>query len=154
MIRLIPLATMTAMVSTVSSTRRMPIGTRQIYVVSGGTVRGERINGTVLAGGGDDLLVDSNGTGHVDARVTWRLDDEAIIYVTYLGRVLMTHPVADAFKSGGETQYGDTYFVTQLRFEAGDARYAWLNDTVAIAEGRIAEGRSIQYQIYQCDNRP
>jgi len=151
MIKLKPLAKMTAYVESVTSTGRMAMGTRQLYVVKDGTVEGERINGVILAGGGDNLLVDPEGRGHVDARVTWKTNDGAIIYVQYYGRVIMNDRVGAAFKTGAGTAFGDTHFVTQPRFETGDPRYAWLNNVVAVAEGRVAEGRAIQYNIYSCD---
>lgn len=149
--KLTPLATMTAYVDSVTTTGRMDTGVRQLYVVRDGTVSGERINGTILAGGGDNMLVDPGGLGHVDARVTWKTDDGAIIYVQYYGRVVMNEKTGEAFKTGGEIAFGDAHFVTQPRFECGDPRYAWLNSVVAIAEGRVAAGRAIQYQIYQCE---
>lgn len=151
MIKLTPLASMTAQMDTISSTRRMPLGIRQNYIVSGGTVTG-RLNGRVLAGGGDYLLVDAGGLGHIDARLTLELEDGAFVYVQYLGRVVMTDQVAEAFKTGGETQFGDTYFVTQIRFEAGHERYQWLNSVVAVGEGRVAPGRCIQYNWSLCES--
>lgn len=149
--KLIPLCTMTANVESVTTTGAMPIGTRQLYVVKDGTVSGERINGTILAGGGDNLLVDPAGVGHVDARVTWKTEDGAIIYVQYFGRVMMNASVNAAFKSGEGVDFGVCHFVTQPRFECGDPRYSWLNEVVAVAEGRVAEGRAIQYRIYACE---
>lgn len=154
MIKMTPLATMTALVESVTTTGRMPLGVRQLYVVSGGEITGDRIKGKILAGGGDNLLVDPSGMGHVDARVTWQTDDGAIIYMQYYGRVVLTGPVGEAFKSGGDTKFGDTHFVTQPRFETGHPDYAWLNGVVCIAEGRVAAGRAIQYKIYVCDIAP
>ena len=151
MIRLTPLARMTAYVDSIATTGRMAVGVRQLYVVRDGTVEGERINGRVLPGGGDNLLVDPEGMGHVDARVTWQTHDGAIIYVQYYGRVVMNEAMGDAFKTGGDTALGAAHFVTQPRFETGDPRYSWLNATVAIGEGRVAAGRAIQYNIYACD---
>jgi len=150
-IKLIPLTKMTANVENISSTRRMPLGIRQNYIVSGGTLEGA-LSGRVLPGGGDFLLVDPGGLGHVDARVTWELSDGTIVYVQYLGRIVMSEKVAEAFKTGGETAAGDTYFVIQVRFEVGDGPYGWLNSIVAIGEGRVAPGRSIQYTIYRCEH--
>ncbi|KFG90917.1 hypothetical protein BV98_001284 [Sphingobium herbicidovorans NBRC 16415] len=149
--KLTPLCTMTAYVDNVTTTGRMAIGNRQLYVVRDGVVEGERIKGKVQAGGGDNLLVDPSGMGHVDARVVWETDDGVIIYVQYFGRVMMNEKVGAAFKAGAGTEFGDCHFVTQPRFECGDPRYAWLNETVAIAEGRVAEGRAIQYKMYACD---
>ena len=151
MIKLTPITKMTANVESISTTRLMPLGVRQNYIVSGGTLEGE-LSGRVLPGGGDFLLVDPSGIGHVDARLTWELSDGTIVYVQYLGRVVMSDQVGDAFKSGRETALGDTYFITQLRFEVGDGPYKWLNSTVAIGEGRVAAGRAIQYVIYRCDH--
>lgn len=150
MIQLEKIAIMTASVESISSTRAMPIGTRQNYMVSGGTIEGDRLKGRLVPGGGDYLLVDPSGVGHVDARLTWEMENGAFVYVQYLGRVIMTEKVGDAFRTGGETAFGDTYFVTQIRFEAGHADYAWLNGIVALGEGRVAAGRCIQYNIYAC----
>jgi hypothetical protein len=33
--------------------------------------------------------------------------------------------------------YDDAYFMTQPRFETGDARYRWLNRVAAVGEGRL-----------------
>lgn len=151
MIELTHLVTMTAAVESISTTRTMPRGVRQIYIVSGGKLEG-RLSGKVLPGGGDFLLVDPSGIGHVDARLTWQLDDGTNVYVEYLGRVHMAPAVAEAFKSGGEINFGDTYFITQLRFEVGNGPHAWLNGVTAIGEGRVAPGRCIQYQIYECQH--
>lgn len=154
MIKLKPLATMTAFVDSVTTTGRMSLGVRQLYVVKNGTVAGDRINGIVLPGGGDNMLVDAGGTGHVDARVTWRTDDGAIIYVQYYGRVIMNERAGEAFKSGEDTNFGETHFVTQPRFETGHPDYAWLNSVVAVGQGRVAAGRAIQYRIYACESLP
>ena len=55
-----------------------------------------------------------------------------------------------AMAEGVETEFGDTYFVTQPRFETGDARYSWLNYTLAVAEGRFIPG-GVEYQVYSCE---
>jgi feruloyl esterase len=49
---------------------------------------------------------------------------------------------------GGATEYGETYFFTQPRFETGDPRYAWLNRVVAVAQGKVAPQR-VDYRVYQ-----
>ena len=151
MLKLKKIATMTAYVESVTTTGRMDMGVRQLYVVRGGKVSGERINGEVLAGGGDNLLVDPGGLGHVDARVTWKTDDGAVIYMQYFGRVELNDETAAAFQSGKGLPFGKVHFVTQPRFECGHPRYEWLNHTVAIAEGRVAENSAIEYNIYACE---
>jgi len=56
--------------------------------------------------------------------------------------------VLAALGSGGETAFGDTYFMTQPRFETGDERYDWLNRVVAVAEGRVLPN-AVEYRVYQ-----
>jgi feruloyl esterase len=48
----------------------------------------------------------------------------------------------------GATEYGETYFFTQPRFETGDPRYAWLNSVVAVAQGKVGPQR-VDYRLYQ-----
>jgi len=54
-----------------------PQGTRTIFNVTGGTFEGSRLRGTVLPNGGDWLLVDSEGVGRLDVRLTLATDDGA-----------------------------------------------------------------------------
>ena len=44
---------------------------------------------------------------------------------------------------GGSTtaEFGDQYFFTNPRCETGDERYAWLNQTFLVGQGRISRGR-------------
>ena len=66
-------------------------------------------------------------------------DDGAIIYVTYGGR---------AEWSGGP---GSNPIYIAPRFETGDERYAWLNDVVAVAEGRLLSG-GVEYRVFEACN--
>ena len=74
--------------------------------------------------------------------------DGALVYVQYYGVLVMNEKVVQAIQSGGETQFGDTHFVTQPRFETGDRRYAWLGSVVAVAEGRTLPG-AVEYVVYE-----
>jgi hypothetical protein len=64
----------------------------------------------------------------------------------YNGVLLLNDKVLQAMASAGETQFGDTYFVTQPRFETGDERYAWLNSVMAVAEGRTLPN-AVEYRV-------
>ena len=39
-------------------------------------------------------------------------------------------------------------FRTQARFESGDPRYAWLNRTIAVGEGRVHPD-CVEYTLYE-----
>jgi hypothetical protein len=123
-------------------------GDRQIYDITGGTFEGSRLKGKVLASGGDWLLIDSKGVARLDVRATLETHDGARIYVQYYGVLVMNEKIVQALESGGETQFGDTYFVTQPRFETSDERYAWVNSAMAVAEGRTLPN-AVEYTVYE-----
>ena len=123
-------------------------GDRQIYDVTGGTFEGSRLKGKVLGSGGDWLLIDGKGVARLDVRATLETDDGALIYVQYYGVLVMNEKVVQALESGAETQFGDTYFVTQPRFETSDERYSWLNSVMAVAEGRTIPN-AVEYRVYE-----
>ncbi len=133
-----------------NSVGRGPLGTRSIAEVTGGSFEGDRLKGTILTPGADWVLFDDAGMGHVDVRLTLKTDDGVHIYMNYVGVLDFNEETRRAMTRGGETEFGDTYFVTQPRFETGDERYAWLNYTVAVAEGRMIPG-GVEYQVYACE---
>jgi hypothetical protein len=128
-----------------------PFGTRSIFDVTGGTAEGPRLRGKLLPSGGDWLLVDADGTGRLDVRGTLETDDGARIYIQYFGVLVLNEKVQAALARGEETDFGDTYFMTQPRFETGDPRYQWVNRIVAVAEGRVLPG-AVEYKVYQLVN--
>ena len=125
-----------------------PFGNRLVFEVTGGRVEGGRINGNLLTGGGDWLLVGTDGWGRLDVRGQLLTDDGAAIYISYFGVLEMNDKVQQAVGGGSGTDYGDQYFRTNPRFETGDPRYAWLNQTVFVAEGRVRPGQ-VEYKVYR-----
>ena len=112
-----------------------PQGTRVIVRVTGGTVTGPRINGTVEDLGADWLTMRADGTAQLDVRIVINTDDGASISVTYKG---IMSPDAD----------GKPRIITSPLFETGDERYAWLTQIQAIAIG--APGQNVvDYDIYR-----
>jgi hypothetical protein len=128
-----------------------PYGARSFGEVSGGEFEGPRLKGRLLPGGGDWILVDGNGVGHIDVRAIFETDDGARIYAQYHGTLEMNERVMTALATGGDTEFGDAYFMVAPRFETGDERYAWLNDKVCVGEGRIREG-GVAYRAYCVEN--
>ncbi|HEA66809.1 hypothetical protein LCGC14_1551710 [marine sediment metagenome] len=128
-----------------------PYGARTIFDATGGTFEGQRLSGKVLPSGGDWILFDADGVGHLDVRITLETQDGAYIYVQYYGVAVMNEKVNAALEQGEWTEYGDTYFMTQPRFETGDSRYKWLNAVMAVAEGRIKPG-AVEYRVLELVN--
>jgi hypothetical protein len=125
-----------------------PFGVRRFIEVSGGTVEGKRVKGRALTGGGDWLLIGTDGFARLDVRAQFLTEDGASIYMYYPGLLELNQKVGEALASGGSTDYGDQYFRTTPRFEAGDPRYAWLNQSLFVAEGRIGSGM-VEYKVYR-----
>jgi hypothetical protein len=77
----------------------------------------------------------------------------AAIHVSYKGLIELT-PAVQALLGGGNqpTDYGDQYFFTGLRMETGDERYAWVNRTVFVGQGRALPGPSVEYKVFRLAN--
>lgn len=130
-----------------------PFGQRVIATVTGGTVEGDRIKGTMVGAGADWLLVGPDGFGRLDVRATFKTHDGALIYVQYHGVVEVTEDMGAIL--GGATNsvnYGDQYFFTNPRLETGDERYQWVNRTQFLGEGRLAAGPTVHYRVYRVEN--
>ena len=127
----------------------VPLGQRMVAEVSGGSFEGERLEGTILTPGADWVIVGADGIGHIDVRLTLKTGDNALIFMQYIGKLLFNDKVSGAIGRGEGTDFGDTYFMTQPRFETGSADYAWLNSVVAVAEGRLIEN-GVEYNVFEC----
>ena len=129
----------------------LPTGTRRIFAVTGGTFEGERLRGTVLPPGGEWLLDAGEGFGQVDVRLMLRTEDEVPIYMRYSGIMDFNEVVGGKLAAGKSTEYGDNRFLTHVRFECADERYAWLSTTVAVGEGRMHPD-CVEYAVYELVN--
>lgn len=126
-----------------------PFGVRIVFPVLGGKVRGPRINGDVLASGGDWLLIGPDGFGRLDVRAQFLTDDGATVYGSYDG-VLELNEAAIAASSapGAESSFDDQYFRTSPRFETSAPQYAWLQQSTFVARGRIASD-GVEYEVFR-----
>ena len=69
------------------------------FVITRGRVQGDRIAGDLLPGGGDWVVLGSDGVAQLDVQATLRTDDGAYVHITVTGRVLMS-PEATAIHRG------------------------------------------------------
>jgi hypothetical protein len=98
-----------------------PQGALTIVPVIGGSFEGDRLRGKVLAGGGDWIMADANGTFSLDLRITLETDDGALIHMTF----------------GGLRNDANHYLRTTPRFETAAPQYAFLNRLLAVGMGEI-----------------
>jgi hypothetical protein len=126
-----------------------PFGNRRIREVLGGTVSGERIAGVVGTGGADWILTGEDGYGRLDVRLTINTDDGAHLYVQYFGVIEYNEAARAANAGTRSSDYSEHYFRTAPRIETGDQRYAWVNRTMFVGEGRLHPGPVVEYRVYR-----
>jgi hypothetical protein len=122
-------------------------GNRLIARVTGGRVEGPRVKGVVLPGGGDWALIDDRNTLRLDARITLKTDDGALIFASYRGVITPIDPATVAKAIAGTLEPGELYYRTAPIFETGDERYAWLNTVVAVAVGNLSAA-GVSYDVF------
>src|SRR5689334_8319888 len=95
----------------------VPHGISNIVPVTGGDFEGPGLRGKVLPGGGDWLLLRSDGVMEFDLRITLETDDQALIDMRFQG---LRHGPADTIAALGRGEVVDPasyYFRTLPRFE-------------------------------------
>ena len=110
-------------------------GRRRIIPIIGGTVRGTRINGTILDIGADWQTVFVDGTAHLDTRYALRTDDGAVIEIINVGYRHGPPDVMAAVARGDDVSPDEYYMRTHARLETGDARYTWVNTMLFVGTG-------------------
>lgn len=146
--QLVELFTIRAQLGDTSLIGAGPSGVRAIAEVVSGSFEGERLRGEVLTPGADWVVI-GDGVGELDVRLNLKTDDGVGIYMHYTGVMEQNEASMAALAGGPETQFGDSHFVSQPRFECGDEKYAWLNRVVAVAEGRVLPS-AVEYKVYEC----
>ncbi|MDG1827107.1 MAG: DUF3237 domain-containing protein [Henriciella sp.] len=145
--RLVPLLTFRNTLSAVQTIGDTPFGQRITYIVGEGRFEGQALNGRILPGGGDWLVKGRDNLARLDVRKTFQTDDEALIHVSYTGLYKFDADVTQRLASGEDCAFGDTLFLTHVQFETGDKRYAWLNETLGVGQGRETQS-GVAYEVY------
>lgn len=110
-------------------------GQRRIIPIVGGTVRGPRLQGTIMNVGADWQTVFQDGLAELDTRYALRTHDDAVIEIRNFGYRHGPPEVIAAVARGEEVDPQAYYMRTQARLETGDARYAWVNKTLFLGTG-------------------
>ena len=120
---------------------------RQNYIIKSGQVRGPRLRGEFLPGGGDWLTVDQDGVAGLDVRATIRTDDGELIYVTNAGRGHTSAEARARLEAGALLKWNEVFARSSPLFETGAANYRWLNRVVTIAINEFSRNH-VNYRIY------
>ena len=125
-----------------------PVGTRITFITTGGVIDGPQLRGELLPGGGDWLLVGSDGVGRADIRATIRTHDGALIHHESRGIIKVPADALQRLAAGELLPFDETYVRTTPKFETADERYAWLSEVVAVGYNVLSPNH-IDYRIYR-----
>lgn len=110
-------------------------GLRRVVPITGGTIQGPRLNGTILSAGADYQIIGPDGFTRLEARYVARLTDGTLVYVDNVG-VRFGPPEAMARITRGEpVDPAEIYFRSAPRFETAASAYRWLTRPLFIASG-------------------
>jgi hypothetical protein len=124
--------TITARIGGVTSAGDIGHGVRRIIPVTGGEVRGERVNGKVCAFGADFQIIRPNELIELEAKYAFETDDGAVVYVENKGLRFGPIELLQQLKRGEPVDPRLIYFRTVPRFETGSEKYRWLMENLFI----------------------
>jgi hypothetical protein len=110
-----------------------PLGLRRFIPITGGTVSGPLLSGTVLDGSGDWQVVRADGVISLEARYTLETTDGVRLSVVNRGVRVASPDVTTRMMRGDAVAPGEYYFRTAAEFEAPlGSKYEWLNKAIFI----------------------
>ena len=108
---------------------------RRFIGITGGTVSGPRLQGVVLAGGGDWQAIGSDGCTEIMARYSLKAADGTVIAVLNPGLRIASTEVTAKLAAGADVPPDAYYFRTTPSFEVADGPYGWMRRTLFVARG-------------------
>jgi len=107
-------------------------GERRLFTITAGKLAGPLGTGQVLPGGTDLAFVESDGLMRLDVRAIVRMEDGALICITYRG---MRDPAA-------------SYWRILPTFETSAPKYQWLTRVLAVGVGsRTSTGPAYEVHV-------
>src|SRR5246127_5487223 len=107
-------------------------GVRRIIPITGGEVKGEKVNGKVLPFGADFQIIRPNELIELEAKYAFATDDGAVVYVENKGIRFGPVELMQRLKRGEPVDPKLIYFRTAPKFETGAAKYRWLMEHLFI----------------------
>jgi Protein of unknown function (DUF3237) len=133
------------------STKGAPGGERICWEMTSGTLEGPRIHGKIARPGSDWMNVSPDGFWRPDVHISFITNDGALVLLHYTGLVQQSEAFIRAAEDGRATDWDAQYMRMAMWFETGAAQYAWLNQSLFLAQGRLAGNKRIEYRIYRVE---
>jgi hypothetical protein len=118
--------TLTVRIADVTTAGDIGHGVRRIIPITGGEVRGEKVNGKVLPFGADFQIIRPNELIELEAKYAFETDDGAVVYVENTGIRFGPVELLQKLKRGEPVDPKLIYFRTAPKFETGAEKYRWL----------------------------
>ena len=115
--------------------------------ITGGRVAGPRLNGVVLAGGGDWQAIHADGLTEVNTRYSIKADDGTVIDILNPGVRVASAEVTGKLARGEPVDPSAYYFRTSPRFTAPDGPHGWLRRTQFVGVG-IRRPTQVEIQVF------
>ena len=124
--------TLTVAIGAVTTAGETGHGVRRIIPITGGTVKGEGINGKICAFGADFQVIRPNELIELEAKYAFETDDGAVIYVENKGLRFGPVDLLQKLKRGEPVDPKLIYFRTVAKFETGAEKYRWLMEHIFV----------------------
>jgi len=124
-------------------------GARKRFIaITGGTVTGPALRGTLLAGGGDWQTILPGGLTRLDAHYFIKSDDGTVIEVTNPGIRVASAEVTERLARGEAVDPAQYYFRTTPSFKVAGEKFGWLQRSVFVARG-VRKPASVEIDFYR-----
>ena len=124
--------TITVEIAEVTTAGDFGHGVRRIIPITGGEVRGEKVNGKVLPFGADFQIIRPNELIDLEAKYAFETDDGAVVYLENKGIRFGPVELLQKLKRGEPVDPRLIYFRTVPKFETGHENYRWLMEHIFI----------------------
>jgi hypothetical protein len=115
---------------------QIPHGRRRIVPILGGTVRGPKLNATVVPNSGSDWqIIQPDGFSELDTRYTLQTDKGQLVYVQNAGIRHAAPEVMKKLLAGQTVDPKLVYFRTVPKFETSVPELQWLTRSVFVGVG-------------------
>jgi Protein of unknown function (DUF3237) len=103
--------------------------------ITGGTIKGPKLNGVILAGGGDWQSIHPDGLTEIYARYSMKADDGTIIAITNPGVRVASPEVIARLAAGEDVDPSLYYFRTTPVFDVATGPHEWMRRSIFVARG-------------------